>query len=278
LEEIAVIRTASGNIIPPVTDTTAVRRANAAGVADNCFSKQGIGYLAARPTWPNELFTYLAELCPNRKRAWDCATGNGQVAIKLSTHFKEVFATDISADMIKLGVQRKNVIYKVGAAEKCQLPSKSVNLITGGHAAQWIDLDRFYDEVRRVAIPGAVLSLFGFRDVLVSADVDKIVSRYIHELLGPFWQEKNKDLNDSKLTNLHFPFQEIAHPEFAIRLSCLPERLLTLLDSYSAAQGFLEYHRQLPSDFIREELIEAWGGPNRLRKIQLPVHLRVGRV
>lgn len=37
-------------------------------------------YAAARPTYPVELFAFLAEESPAHISAWDCATGKGQAA------------------------------------------------------------------------------------------------------------------------------------------------------------------------------------------------------
>jgi hypothetical protein len=45
------------------------------------FSDHADRYKAYRPTYPDELFTYLASLVPDHDLAWDCATGNGQAAL-----------------------------------------------------------------------------------------------------------------------------------------------------------------------------------------------------
>jgi len=58
------------------------------------FSKQAEVYAKARPTYPDELFEYLAGLAPAKKLCWDCATGNGQAALPLSRYFNKVAATD----------------------------------------------------------------------------------------------------------------------------------------------------------------------------------------
>ena len=67
------------------------------------FSNHAPQYAAFRPTYPKELYNIVLEQTRSRGRAWDCGTGNGQVAIDLSRHFKEVFATDISVNQIKNG-------------------------------------------------------------------------------------------------------------------------------------------------------------------------------
>ena len=51
------------------------------------FSKQSSLYAQFRPAYPKELFQFLLPLVPAKNAAWDCGTGNGQVAVKLSRLF-----------------------------------------------------------------------------------------------------------------------------------------------------------------------------------------------
>ena len=52
------------------------------------FSTQAALYARFRPTYPPELIDLLASLAPARMAAWDCGTGNGQVAVLLAGHFE----------------------------------------------------------------------------------------------------------------------------------------------------------------------------------------------
>ena len=65
------------------------------------FSTQSEGYAIYRPTYPQALYDYLFKLTENKQAAWDCATGNGQVARVLAQHFDAVYATDISENQLK---------------------------------------------------------------------------------------------------------------------------------------------------------------------------------
>ncbi len=60
------------------------------------FSDDAASYAAHRPTYPRELYAWLAGIVPEGIVAWDCATGNGQAAIALADHFEKVIATDAS--------------------------------------------------------------------------------------------------------------------------------------------------------------------------------------
>lgn len=65
------------------------------------FAKVATTYASHRPTYPSELFGWLARIAPARELAWDCATGTGQAATALADHFAQVWATDASAAQIE---------------------------------------------------------------------------------------------------------------------------------------------------------------------------------
>lgn len=46
----------------------------------NLFLKQAKQYVATRPSYPPELFDFIASKTPRRDLAWDVGTGNGQAA------------------------------------------------------------------------------------------------------------------------------------------------------------------------------------------------------
>lgn len=70
------------------------------------FSQQSKLYAAFRPTYPDALYNFIFSHLKDKQVAWDCGTGNGQVAQKLSTAFSKVYATDISAQQIAEGFKQ----------------------------------------------------------------------------------------------------------------------------------------------------------------------------
>ena len=58
------------------------------------FSGHAQLYLEARPTYPPELFAWLAQQAPARDLAWDCGCGNGQATVALAEYFSQVIGTD----------------------------------------------------------------------------------------------------------------------------------------------------------------------------------------
>src|SRR5690606_32017161 len=108
------------------------------------FSTQSVDYSKFRPVYPKELIDFLVQNCPAHQTAWDCATGNGQVALMLAEHFNEVMATDASEQQINAATPNAKVTYKVATAENSGLPEKYFDLITVAQAAHWFQLNIFF--------------------------------------------------------------------------------------------------------------------------------------
>src|SRR5690606_3306632 len=107
----------------------------------------------ARPGYPEALFEWLASQCEDRSLAWDCATGSGQAAIALARHFRQVIATDASAEQIANAGTAERVEYRVASAERSGLADESVDLVTVAQALHWFDIAAFHAEVKRVLKP-----------------------------------------------------------------------------------------------------------------------------
>lgn len=48
------------------------------------FIKQAAQYAEGRPSYPSELFEFIASKAPCHDQAWDVGTGNGQAALHVS--------------------------------------------------------------------------------------------------------------------------------------------------------------------------------------------------
>lgn len=71
------------------------------------FSGHARAYAQYRPRYPFALYEFLAATSPDTTCAWDCATGNGQVAIGLSSLFDRVIASDASEPQIAAAEPRE---------------------------------------------------------------------------------------------------------------------------------------------------------------------------
>ena len=81
------------------------------------FNQGSALYASVRPSYPQNLFDYLAASCQQHQAAWDCACGNGQAAIGLADYFDTVYATDISQQQIANAKKHPKVIYSVLPSE-----------------------------------------------------------------------------------------------------------------------------------------------------------------
>lgn len=68
----------------------------------------------------------------------------------------------------------ERVQYRVSPAERLHVGDRSACLVTAAQAAHWFELPRFYDEVRRVSIPGAMLALFSYGRAVCSGTLDAV--------------------------------------------------------------------------------------------------------
>jgi SAM-dependent methyltransferase len=241
------------------------------------FSGHAAIYHQARPTYPPELFAWLAKLAPDTELAWDCGCGNGQATLELARHFARVVGTDPSVNQIANAEARANVEYRVESAEHSSFERASVSLITVAQALHWFDPDRYYREARRVLKPGGIFSAWCYADCRTGDDaVDTIKDHLYIDLTGSFWPPE-RALVDSGYGTLPFPFVKITAPEFPMSVRWNVEQMLAYFRSWSATQSYLKIRNQDPVGMIEADLRKAWGDDERTREVQWTFHLRVGR-
>lgn len=246
-------------------------------IIDN-FSGQAATYAEFRPTWPPELLEFLLGLVPEKRAAWDVATGNGQVATELADHFKTVLATDISAAQLAHAVQKPNIDYRLERAEICSEADQSFDLITIGQAIHWLDFEHFYAEVRRVARPGAIIAVFGYGSPEFYDDrMNDQFDNFYHGTVGDYWDAERRFI-DERYETLPFPFEEIPAPNFWIYAPWHRHEFAGYLESWSAVQKFKKEKGSSPVDqFIECDLAGIWGEFER-QKASFPVLLKVGKI
>lgn len=240
------------------------------------FSSHAEAYARSRPGYPPALFAHLVSLAPSHQLAWDCATGNGQVAIGLARHFDRVVATDASAAQIDHAFRHERIAYRVEPAEATSLDAASVDLVAVGQALHWFDLDRFYAEVRRVLRTGGVIVAWCYGRCTVAPDIDAIIDRYYVEIVGPFWPPE-RIFVESGYRTLPFPFARVPLPAFDMQAEWTAEELLAYLGTWSATKRFEAHHGRDPRDEIAEPLVNAWGSRHLRRRMEWPLSFLAGR-
>jgi len=241
------------------------------------FSGHAAGYSRYRPLYPPAVFRWLSEQPPRRECAWDAATGNGQAAARLTDHFDTVIATDASSEQIKRAQPHPQIRYEVARSEDAPIEERSVDLILVAQALHWFDLPSFYDEVRRVCRPGAVLAAMSYGLFEISPAADAIIRQLYEVALVSDWPPERVQV-DQCYQHLPFPFDELRSPRFEMRARWNLDQLLGYLRTWSAVVRHVNRTGIDPVAEIRESLADAWDDAAASRPIRWPLSLRVGRV
>lgn len=209
--------------------------------------------------------------------AWDCATGSGQAGLGLVDYFEKIVATDASAKQIANAAKHDKISYSVAPAEKTKIASGSVDLIVVAQALHWLDLDKFYGEVRRVSKPSGVLAVWSYSLLRINPAIDKLVDKFYTDVVGPFWPAERKFV-DEKYESIAFPFQEFTSPAFNMEAKWSFEHLVGYIGTWSSVQKFREQNKADPLEGFARDLKQVWGRLEEKKRIRWPINMRVGRV
>lgn len=240
------------------------------------FSSQSDLYAKYRPSYPQAFFDYLNSIVPNKQNAWDCGTGNGQVAFELAKTFECVFATDISQSQIDNAMQANNIFYSVQPAEKTNFPNQQFDLMVVAQAIHWFDFEKFYAEVKRTAKSDSVICAVGYGLMEISENIDPLINEFYENVLGYYWDKERRYI-DEQYQTIPFPFEEISAPRFAIKRSWALEHLIGYLNTWSAVKHFVQRNKFNPIDDFRERLLHEMGEKNE-QEVRFPLLLRIGKV
>jgi ubiquinone/menaquinone biosynthesis C-methylase UbiE len=240
------------------------------------FSKQASTYSAFRPTYPADLYQLIYSKVAAFDNAWDCATGNGQVAKELSEKFINVFATDISESQLSHAISRPNIQYSQARAEATDFPDQAFDLITIGTALHWFDHDLFYKEVRRVAKPGAIIAAWAYMLCHCTAEIDRLTEQLYKVILEGYWDPERKYVEEY-YRNIPFPVEEFPAPPFEIITSWTADQFIGYLNSWSSVQKFIDLNGRNPVSEVEDQIRLQFPSKEPLT-FRFPLFLRIGRV
>ncbi|MBW8366782.1 MAG: class I SAM-dependent methyltransferase [Arenimonas sp.] len=241
------------------------------------FSGHAGDYATARPTYPPELFQWLADQCLHHDLVWDVGCGNGQASLALAHHFRRVHASDPSAEQIANAPEDPRITWRVESAEICSLHNHSVDLVTAAQAFHWFNQGRFGAEAQRVLRPGGVVAVWCYGQSRVDGPVDAVFHELYENQLGPYWPPERRHVENGYRA-LSFPFEVIADaPRFSMEQSWALDQYLAYLRTWSASQRCLrETGRDAVSD-LADDFARAWGDPAKARTVRWHLSLRAGR-
>lgn len=231
-------------------------------------------YAQYRPHYPEALITLLLGHVPSTGTAWDCGTGNGQLAAMLAKHFEQIHATDISSSQLALAPVHPKISYAVQSAEATLFADQYFDLITVAQAIHWFDFDRFYEEVRRTLKPDGLLAVIGYGLLQCSPLIDPVIQKFYRETVGSYWDPERRYLDENYQT-IPFPFHEIETPELHMTYSWSLSQLMGYLGTWSAVRRYQEDLHQDPLPSLQSQL-------NTLRineiTVRFPILLRLGKM
>ncbi len=237
-------------------------------------------YASARPRYPPALYDYLVSLCDDRTVAWDCACGNGQVAVDLINYFEQVYATDVSLQQIAHVLKKPRIQYQVMSAESPLFSDNLFDLVCVGQALHWFDYDKFWPQVKRVLKPGGIFAAWGYSFFTIKSQMDnqirEALSTSFFETIKPYWTERHRLLWDY-YRDVPFPLERIASPPISMMMTWDLDELFAYLHSWSSTRRCMA---DLGHTFFEEayRIVEPmWGNSRFKKKIEMDFCLVVGK-
>ncbi|MEZ5008202.1 MAG: class I SAM-dependent methyltransferase [Chitinophagales bacterium] len=243
------------------------------------FSGHAKNYVKFRPTYPKELYNGIYQHVSEFDLAWDCGTGNGQVAIELAKKFKRVVATDASAQQIESAIPCAGVEYHVSKAEQIFLPDHSVDLLTVGQAIHWFHFDEFFQEVRRVVKPNGIFTCWTYKYLTISNELDNILQKFF-DLIETYWPPE-RDHVEAEYRSIPFPsdFEVIEFPFIYIERDMTADETLNYLRTWSGVKNYkLEHNGEDPLGHIEQEFFDVWGDIHQTKVIKHPLITKMFRL
>ena len=254
------------------------------------FLKQAKEYAKARPSYPTELFQFIASKTPSHELAWDVGTGSGQAAKHLAAIYKNVIGTDTSEKQLEFATKLPNVKYQhtppimsMEEVEQKVAAQGSVDLVTIAQSLHWFDLPSFYKQVNWVLKkPHGVIAAICYNVPRVSEEVDKVFDQYYVDVLSPYWDPARKLVEDN-YRSIDFPFEPVDGAdhtgpfEFVSEVTMDLDNYLTLIRSSSAYQTAKDKGVELLGQDLVQKFKVAWGH-NGPRVAKFPVVVKIGKV
>lgn len=239
------------------------------------FSDASASYARHRPTYPRSVVDFLADLAPERERAWDVGCGSGQLSTLLASRFSHVLATDASQAQLDAAECHPAVEYRLAREAPDWIEEASLDLVVAAQAAHWFDLELLYREVRRVAKPGAAVVLLCYeRPRVHDATASANLVEWLHRSrLATHWPPERQHVEAGYRT-LAFPFAEVEPPPLAIERRWNVADMLGYIDTWSAVRAARRTEGADALATFEADLRTAWGDGEH--RVTWPIRMRAG--
>lgn len=238
------------------------------------FSHNSDKYSRFRPHYPAEMIRFILSHLKEKQAAWDCGTGNGQLALQLSPYFDHIIATDISENQLKNAVQKDNITYIRSKAEDAFFSAGQFDLITVAQAIHWFDFNKFYEQVNLALKPEGLFVIAGYGLMETAPEQDGVIRRLYEDILGPYWKPQRKYIEEEYKT-IPFPWREIKTPDLTETVSWTANDLIGYLKTWSSVNLYEIDKGINPVNEMEGELRNVWGSDKR--EVRFPILLRAGK-
>lgn len=240
------------------------------------FSAVAAAYARYRPTYPEQLFDWIAQVAPARVAAWDCGAGSGQATLALAERFDRVVGTDASGEQLRQAPEHSRITWRVAPAESSGLDPASMDAVTVAQALHWFDLPRFWTEVRRVLRPTGVIVAWSYGiPFLVDGAITSMLRDFHDNVVGPYWPIE-RGMVDARYQSIDLPFTRLNPPALDLRATWALDQLTGYLRSWSATRRYVQENGADPVTPFADDLRQLWG--NGGREVIWPLTILAGRV
>ena len=236
------------------------------------FSGHAAGYRAHRPVYPDALFATIAAAAPARAVLWDVGCGSGQSSLGFAPWFDVIHAHDPSAAQIAAAPAHPQLSYAVRCAEDSGLDAGSVDVIHIAQALHWLDFDRFFSEVRRVARPGALMIAHSYHLLQISPEIDAAIRAFDRRVVSPYWPPERSHV-DAGYRTIPWPFPAWPEPiDLPLFEADWPlAAVVDYLATWSAVQRYRGATGRDPLPALQARLAQLWGPARQPRRIRWPL-------
>src|SRR5262249_48864953 len=161
--------------------------------------------------------------------------------------------------------------YRVAKAESAPCGTRTVDLVCVAAALHWFNIEKFYNEVRRVAKRGGVIAVTGYSHHRVNEAVDKVLDRF-QDRVNSFWPPERTILEEGYQT-IPFQFRELSPPKFPLSVMWNCAEHLGYLRTWSAVKEYVAKNSVDPVTEFEGAFEKAWGDPCERKAITWRLHL-----
>jgi len=251
-----------------------MRMSPSSSFADH-FSQVAAQYAAYRPRYPEALVDALAGRADTSGVVWDVGCGNGQLSVALAGHFARVIATDPAQAQLDQAIAHPRVEYRRASAEDSGLPDASISLVVAAQAAHWFDWPRFLAEVERVAVPGALVALVSYGNLVVDGAAGVEIDRFYHQVAGPYWP-RGREHVENGYRDLVMPWAPVEAPPIEMTAAWTRDELVGYVGSWSATARLIEVEGSAQLEALCARLAAVWPDGER-RLVRWPLLVRLAR-